>query len=244
MADMTAPHHIVRSYDEDLQGIANRLVEMGGLVEAQLADAIEAMIKRHVDLARKTIGGDTRIDSMEREIDEATILLLARRQPMADDLREVVSALKIAGILERVGDYATHVAERAITITHEPTQSSILVIHRMGRMVRDLLSDALSAYAKRDADLALDVWRRDRDLDQLYASLFRELLTHMKQDSQAVDPCVHLLFVAKYIERIGDFATNIAEHVHFIVRGEAPEGKRPKADEAEFGDIDGMDGPA
>ena len=226
---MTNSHHIVRSYDEDLQNVANRIVEMGGLVEAQLTSAIDALIKRDAELAKQTSENDGRIDVMEREIDDAVIRLIARRQPVADDLREMISALKIVGILERVGDYAAHVAERSVIIMQKPSVPPILVISRMGKMVRDLLSDVLGAYAQRDAELALSVWRRDQDLDQLYGSLFRELLTYMEEDPQNIVTCTHLLFIAKYIERVGDFATNIAEHVHFVVRGKMPEGQRPKA---------------
>lgn len=226
---MSNSHHIVRSYDEDLQNITNRIVEMGGFVEEQLSDGIDAVVKRDAELGERTAGNDGRIDEMEREIDELVVKLIARRQPMADDLREMISALKIVGILERVGDYAAHVAERSITVTQNPTVPPILVISRMGKMVRDLLSDALGAYSQRDPDLALAVWRRDQDLDQLYASLFRELLRYMEEDSQNIVACTHLLFIAKYIERIGDFATNIAEHVHFVVLGKMPEGERPKA---------------
>ena len=226
---MSSSQHIVRSYDEELSQISNRIVEMGGRVEAQLADAIEAVAKRNMDLAQRAIDMDRQVDVAETEIDDLTIKLLARRQPMADDLREMVAALRIVGILERVGDYAAHVGERAITLSKVPAVPPVLVISRMGKMVRDLFGDAIGAYAHRDAELALSVWRRDQDLDQLYASLFRELLTHMMEDSQNVTTCVHLLFVAKYIERMGDFSTNIAEHVHYIVRGHKPEGQRPKA---------------
>ena len=226
---MNKSHHIVRSYDQDLQNVTNRIIEMGGAVEAQLADAIDAMIKRDGELANLTAQKDSQIDEMEREIDEHVISLIAKRQPMADDLREMISAMKIVGILERVGDYAAHVAERAAIVADTPAMPPITVVSRMGKMVRDLLADALGAYARRDAELALSVWLRDQDLDQLYSSLFRELLQAMEEDSHNIVPCTHLLFVAKYIERVGDFATNIAEHVHFIVLGKMPEGERPKA---------------
>ncbi len=229
---MSSSQHIVRSYDEELTRISNRIVEMGGRVEAQLADAIEAVSKRNSELAQRAIDMDAHVDEMETEIDDLTVKLLARRQPMADDLREMVAALRIVGMLERVGDYAVHVAERAVSLSNMPVVPPVLVISRMGKMVRDLFGDAVGAYAHRDAELALSVWRRDRDLDQLYASLFRELLTYMMEDSQNVTTCVHLLFVAKYIERMGDFSTNIAEHVHYIVRGHKPEGQRPKAGSA------------
>jgi phosphate transport system protein len=226
---MKKSNHIVKSYDEDIHNITNRIVEMGGVVETQLTDALEAIVKRDALLGQQTAAKDGRIDAMERDIDELLITVIARRQPMADDLREMISALKIVGILERVGDYAAHVAERAVTVTQGPTMPPILVISRMGKMVRELLADALGAYARRDADLALMVWRRDQELDQLYGSLFRELLDSMVEDAENIVTCIDLLFVAKYIERIGDFATNIAEHVHFVVRGKLPEGERPKA---------------
>lgn len=231
---MNKSNHIVKSYDEDIDNITSRIVEMGGLVETQLSDALEAIVKRDALLGQQTAAKDGQIDTLEREIDDLVITVIARRQPMADDLREMVSALKIVGILERVGDYAAHVAQRAVTVTQGPSMPPILVISRMGKMVRDLLSDSLGAYAQRDADLALSVWRRDQDLDQLYGSLFRELLDYMIEDPENILTCIDLLFVAKYIERIGDFATNIAEHVHFVVRGKLPEGERPKADGSGF----------
>lgn len=230
---MTNTNHIVKSYDQDLQNLTNRIIEMGGAVEAHLADAIEAITRRDAELGTRTANKDSRIDGMEREIDELVIGLIAKRQPMADDLREMISAMKIVGILERIGDYAAHVAERAVTVVNGPALPPILVISRMGKMVRDLLSDALGAYAQRDAELALAVWIRDQDLDQLYTSLFRELLHAMEEDPHNIVTCTHLLFVAKYIERIGDFATNIAELVHFIVVGKLPEGERPKAGKTE-----------
>ncbi|MCG8511234.1 MAG: phosphate signaling complex protein PhoU [Rhodospirillales bacterium] len=231
---MNQSNHIVKSYDEDIENITNRIVEMGGLVESQLSDALEAIVKRDALLGQQTAAKDGRIDAMEREIDDIVVTVIARRQPMADDLRAMISALKIVGILERVGDYAAHMAQRAVTVTQGPSMPPILVISRMGKMVRDLLSDALGSYAQRDADLALSVWRRDQDLDQLYGSLFRELLDYMVEDSENIVTCVDLLFIAKYIERIGDFATNIAEHVHFVVRGKMPEGERPKAGGSDY----------
>ena len=226
---MRDTQHIVKSYDEELQHISTRITEMGGLVEAQLADAIEAVVRRNAPLGAETDQRDVQVDAMEREIDEAIIRLLARRQPMADDLRQVLAALKIVGILERVGDYAAHVGKRAVELAQDRETPAVLVIGRMGKMVRDLLGDVLGAYARHDPELALSVWRRDQDIDQLYASFFRELLTSMAEDPKNINACMHLLFIAKYIERVGDFATNIAENVHFLVLGVMPAGKRPKA---------------
>ncbi|MBC8159269.1 MAG: phosphate signaling complex protein PhoU [Alphaproteobacteria bacterium] len=231
MTDMETkkPQHIVRSYDDELGHICARIVEMGGLVEDQLASAITAIVKRDAALGEQVSGQDGRVDEMEREIDELIVRLLAKRQPVADDLREVVAGLKIVGILERVGDYAAHVGERAVTLGAAPELPAVLVIARMGKMVRDLFADALAAYANQDARLALSVWQRDQDLDRLYASLFHELLKSMEWDSENIATCTHLLFIAKYIERVGDFATNIAEHVHFLALGHPPQGERPKA---------------
>lgn len=226
---MRDTNHIVKSYDEELHHIRTRIVEMGGLVETQLADAIEAVVKRNAALGAQTDQRDVQVDAMEREIDDAIVRLLARRQPMADDLRQVLAALKIVGILERVGDYGAHIGKRAVELAQDQETAAVQVIGRMGKMVRDLLGDVLGAYARHDPDLALSVWRRDQDIDQLYASFFRELLTAMAEDPQNINACMHLLFIAKYIERVGDFATNIAENVHFLVLGVMPEGKRPKA---------------
>lgn len=225
---MDRPQHIVKAYDDELAHISARIIEMGGLVEKQLADAIQSVVQRDAQLAEATDQGDAEVDRMEGEIDELTIKLLARRQPMADDLRELVSALRIVGILERIGDYAAHVAGRADAVIKGPAVAPLLVVSRMGKMVRDLLADALGAYAQRDPDLAISVWRRDQDLDQLHASLFVDLLNYMQEDADNVTICVHLMSVAKYIERIGDLSTNIAEHVHYIVRGAKPAGERPK----------------
>ncbi|WP_316979596.1 phosphate signaling complex protein PhoU [Shumkonia mesophila] len=231
---MRETQHIVKSYDEELQSISTRIIEMGGLVEAQLADAIEAVVKRNAQLGAQTDQRDAQVDAMEREIDEAVVRLLARRQPMADDLRQVLAALKIVGILERVGDYAAHVGKRAVMLAQDRETPGVAVIGRMGKMVRDLIGDVLGAYARRDPELALSVWRRDQDLDQLYASFFRELLTAMAEDPKNINACMHLLFIAKNIERVGDFATNIAENVHFLVLGVLPAGKRPKAAKGDY----------
>ena len=226
---MAINQHTVRAFDEDLDGVRNKVVEMAGMVEAQITDAIEALIKRNDDLAQTTAANDQRIDEMETVLEEMTVRLMVKRQPVADDLRHVVSALRAASILERVGDYAAHVAKRAIVINAAPAVPPMRMISRMGVMVRELFGDAIGAYARRDPELALQVWRRDRELDEMYASLLHELLEHMKQDTEAISTCVELLFVAKYIERMGDFATNLAENVHFLVLGRRPEGERPKA---------------
>lgn len=221
--------HTVKSYDDELHHISTRIAEMGGLVEAQLADAIEAVVRRNAQLGAQTDQRDAQVDAMEREIDEAIVQLLARRQPMADDLRQVLASLKIVGILERVGDYAAHIGKRGAELAQDRETPAVQVIGRMGKMVRDLLGDVLGAYARHDAELALSVWRRDQDIDQLYSSFFRELLTSMAEDPKNINACMHLLFIAKYIERVGDFATNIAENVHFLVLGVMPAGQRPKA---------------
>lgn len=226
---MAINQHTVRAFDDDLDGVRNKVVEMGGMVEAQITDAIEALVKRNDELARATASNDQRIDDMENVLEEMTVRLMVKRQPMADDLRHVVSALRAAAILERVGDYAAHVAKRALVINQFPAMPPVRMISRMGVMVRELFGDAIGAYARRDPELALSVWRRDRELDEMCASLLRELLEHMKQDTESIATCVELLFVAKYIERMGDFATNLAESVHFLVLGRRPEGERPKA---------------
>lgn len=226
---MTTTHHTVRAFDEELDGIRNLVVEMAGLVESQIADAIDALVKRNTELALVTVENDQRVDDMELDLEDRAVRMLVKRQPMADDLRHVVSAMRAASILERVGDYAAHVAKRAVHLNEVPAMSPVKMISRMGVLVRELFGDAVGAYARRDPDLALSVWRRDRDLDELYSSLLHELLDHMKREPDDVSLCVDLLFVAKYIERMGDFATNLAENVHFLVLGRRPEGERPKA---------------
>ena len=223
--------HIVSSYDDDLSRLDSIIAEMGGLAERQLADAVDALTRRDVALAEQVIEADERIDQLEEEIDNFTIQVLALRQPMADDLRAVVVALKIASNLERIGDYAKNVAKRTLTLSHmEPVGNATSTIQRMARQVQGMIKNVLDSYGGHDLAKADDVRMRDEEVDLMHTSLFRELLTYMLEDPRNITACTHLLFVAKNVERIGDHVTSIAENVHFLISGEMPTDERPKSD--------------
>ena len=177
---------------------------------------------------------DARLDDYERDIDTAAIRLLALRQPMAADLRQVVGCLKIAADLERIGDYAANIAKRSISLSQTPVVRPVTAIPRMGRLVLEIVAEVLNAFVHRDVTRALEAWSRDEEVDDLYTSLFRETLTYMMEDPRNITPCTHLLFIAKNLERIGDHATNIAEIIHFMEVGEAIDGARPKGDVSSF----------
>ena len=224
--------HIVKSYDEELTRLSNMIVEMGGLAESQLAASIEAVAKRDSALAAQVIEGDTQVDELERELDNLAIRLLALRQPMARDLREIFAALKIGADLERICDYAANVAKRSIALSQTPPIQPVHALPRMGALALALVHDVIDAFVQRDADKALEVWRRDEELDEMYSSLFREFLTYMMEDPRNISACTHLLFMAKNIERIGDHATNIAEDLYYLVHGTPLTEVRPKGDKS------------
>jgi phosphate transport system protein len=225
-----ASEHIVKSYDDELKHLTDVVARMGGLAEKQLADAVEAVIKRDVDLAGRTIEADNRVDALEREVDDFVVRILALRQPMARDLREIVVALRVSADIERIADYAANVAKRAIALAQVPTVRPVHAVPRMARMAQMLIKDVIDAYVERDAHKAVRVWQSDEALDEMYTSLFRELLTYMMEDPRNITPSTHLLFIAKNIERIGDHATNVAENIYFLVHGTALPGARPKGD--------------
>ena len=224
--------HIVKSFDEELSRLSDLINRMGGLAESQLENVIEAMQKRDSALAEEAVAHDRLIDDLHDEVDEMAIRLLALRQPMAGDLRHIVTALKVAPIVERIGDYAKNVAKRTIALNQMPPVKPQFIIPRMGRMVRDMTKDVLDAFSNNDVAMAQDVWARDKEVDEMYDSLFRELLTYMMEDARNITACTHLLFVARNIERIGDLATNIAELIYYQVEGVPLDGERPKADQA------------
>lgn len=223
--------HIVRSFDEALDHLDNAIAEMGGLAEHQLAEAIEALVERDVERAAAVTASDSKVDELEALVDQQAVSLLALRQPMATDLRMIISALKTSGIIERIGDYAKNIAKRTVTLSEMPPVPPAMTVARLGRLSQRMLKDVLDAYGERDIAKAEDVRRRDEEVDALYTSIFRELLTYMMEDPRNITACTHLLFVAKNFERVGDHATNIAENVHFIVRGEVPPDMRRKTDE-------------
>ena len=223
--------HIVSSYDNDLQGLRQRISEMGGISEKMLVDAVAALARHDKTLAQTVIASDPRLDVLHREVEESAILTIARRQPLAVDLRETISAIRVSGDVERIGDLAKNIAKRALAIGGEFQPQKIVVgLQHMSDLVLGQLKDVLDAYAQQDTARALDVWKRDGAIDALYTSLFRELLTYMMEDPRNISFCTHLLFCAKNIERIGDHTTNIAETVHYLVTGETLAIDRPKND--------------
>lgn len=225
--------HIVSSYDTDLEGLRRRIAEMGGIAEKMLGDAIGALVRHDMPLAQTVIAADTRLDVLQREVEENAILTIARRQPLAVDLRETISAIRISGDVERIGDLAKNIGKRSLAIGSDfQPQKIVLGLKHMSDLVLGQLKDVLDAYAMQDKAKALDVWKRDGAIDALYTSLFRELLTYMMEDPRNISFCTHLLFCAKNIERIGDHTTNIAETVHYLVTGETLAIDRPKNDQS------------
>jgi len=223
--------HIVSSFDTDLKEIGRRVVEMGGQSERLVADSVQALVKRDAELAQKVIVLDGPVDLLQREIEEKAVLTIARRQPLASDLREIVAAMRIANDLERIGDLAKNTAKRVLALTGEfHPQKLVRGVEHMSGIVLEQLKMVLDSYASRDEAKALEVWQRDGEVDVLYTSLFRELLTYMMEDPRNISLCTHLLFCAKNIERIGDHATNVAETVHYLVTGQLLTEERPKQD--------------
>ncbi len=222
--------HTVKAFTEQLEMLSSTVAQMGGLAEAQLADAADAIAKRDTMLAERAISGDPDIDALQQQIEDQALKLLALRQPMAVDLRETLAAIKIASELERIGDLAKNIAKRALVLNREPPIRLTQSLARMGRASLSQLKLVLDAYSDRDAEGAETVWRNDDEIDEIYNSLFRELLTYMMEDPRTIGLCTHLLFVAKNIERAGDHATNIAETVYHMVKGGHLSSDRPKAD--------------
>jgi len=222
-------NHTVRSYDKDLDALERRIAEMGGIAEKMVIDAMDALSQADTALANQVITTDPRLDALQRKIEEEAILTIARRQPMAIDLREIVGAIRVAGDLERVGDLAKNIAKRSLKIGIEArVPRAIVGLRHMNDVATELMKDVLDAYAQRDTERARAVWERDAELDALEDSVFRDLLTHMMEDPRNISFCAHLLFCSKNVERIGDHATNIAETVFYLVTGEALPVERPK----------------
>ena len=226
--------HTVKSFDEQLRRLNEIILRMGGLAEAALSAAMQAVTKRDVDLAAEIVRDDAKIDELNREVDELAVRLLALRQPMANDLREIVAALRISADVERIGDYAANIAKRAIAMSQMRPSRSLPGIARMGRLAQRLIKEVLDAYAEKNPEKAVTVWARDEEIDDAYNSLFRETLTYMMEDARAITPSTHLLFIAKNIERIGDHATNVAETIYFMVKGKPLTENRPKGDMSSF----------
>jgi phosphate transport system protein len=227
--------HTIKAFDADLQELTRKVAEMGGLAEKQVGDAVEALAKRDVALAQRVVALDATIDTLQRDIEERAVLTIARRQPMAVDLREIVGALRVSNDLERIGDLAKNIAKRVVALDGEFRPYTVIRgVEHMTDLVLGQLKTVLDSYARHDVSMAIEVWRGDEEIDGVNNSLFRELLTYMMEDPRNITFCTHLLFCAKNIERMGDHATNIAETVHYIVEGRPLPDERPKGDNTSF----------
>ena len=226
--------HIVKSFENELNSLRARTAEMGGLVEQQLVNACEAVVNRNAEAATAAVSADPAVDQLERDMEQFVIRLLALRQPMAGDLRRIVSALKMTGDLERIGDYAANVAKRSVVLQQYTLPFSLSGLKHMGELVQDNLKSVIDAVGDADTEKALEVWRSDERIDDIYNALFRELITYMMEDPRNITPCTHLLFIAKNLERIGDHATNIAETLVYAITGEPLNAARPKGDTSAY----------
>ncbi len=225
--------HIVRAYDEDLKYLRNRLAAMGGHAERMVDQAVLALVNADAGLARKVIADDVFLDETQRDIDDKAILLIAKRQPMADDLREVIGSIRVSADLERVGDLGKNIAKRVVAVTEGRQPLSLFRgLQALAELALTQLKEVLDVYASRSVDRLAFMRDRDDQIDAMYTSLFRELLTYMMEDPRNITPCTHLLFCAKNIERIGDHATNIAETVYYVIKGEQMPIERPKDDKS------------
>jgi phosphate transport system protein len=221
------------AFDNDLAKISTRISEMGGLAEEQLASALEALTTRDNDLAAEVIQADRRLDAMDMALERLTVEVIALRQPMAADLRNLVAAMKITSALERIGDLAKNIAKRTLVLNQSQPLKVMSSVARMGKQVQALMTEALDAYTARDKALAVSVWHRDVEIDEMHNSIFRELITYMMEDPRTITHCSQLLFVVKNLERIGDHTTFIAEMTYYVVTGEPLTDDRPKMNSAD-----------
>jgi len=226
--------HLVKSFDNDLKKLSDMLTRMGGIVESQVSLAAAGILNRDAAAAVRAVEEDAKVDALERDIEQFVIRMLALRQPMAADLRLVVAALKATGDLERIGDYAANVAKRSIVLAEFSTPFSMGGLSHMINLVQEQLKSIIDALGSSDTEKAIEVWRSDRAVDDIYNTIFRELITYMMEDPRNITPCTHLLFIAKNLERIGDHTTNIAETIYYAVRGEAIGDVRPKGDTSAY----------
>jgi phosphate transport system protein len=228
---MNVSEHTARVFDTDLIKLTQMVAQMGGFAQKQITDSIDALTRRDIGLARQVIAADATVDALQRQIEEKAIATIALRQPMAIDLRALVAMLRIANDLERVGDLAKNIGKRVIAVSGDNSQRTLMRgLKHMAALVVSQLAAVLDSFVDRNPNKALQVWRADKEVDALYVSLFRELLTYSMEDPGTISMCIHHLFCAKNIERIGDHATNIAEAVHYMVEGQAIAGERPKGD--------------
>jgi phosphate transport system protein len=235
-----ASEHTAKAFDSDLQELTRLVAEMGGLAERMITDSVDALIRRDIALGKRVVASDIEIDNLQRVIEERAVLTIARRQPMAVDLRDIVSALRVSIDLERIGDLAKNIGRRVLALDGDfPPPRLVRGVEHMADMVLGQLKQVLDAYAGRDVEKAEAVWRGDEDIDAICTSLFRELLTYMMEDPRNITFCIHLMFCAKNIERMGDHATNIAETVHYMISGRPFADKRPKRDMTGFAAMKG-----
>jgi phosphate transport system protein len=214
-----AENHTVKAFDEDISKLRGLIAEMGGLAEVAIADAIDALVNRDEAKAKLVVASDAKLDALEAEVDQLAIRIIALRAPMADDLRDVIAALKISGVVERIGDYAKNIAKRVGDVTVKGSIEPLTLIPAMADIAQGMVRDVLNAYAARDSDLAVEVIARDEKLDNFYNSLFRNLVSHMMENPATISTAAHLLFMARNLERIGDHATNVAEMVYYAATG-------------------------
>ncbi|HEY4203939.1 MAG TPA: phosphate signaling complex protein PhoU [Xanthobacteraceae bacterium] len=232
--------HTAKAFDGDLQELTRLVAEMGGLAERQIAESVDALVRRDVTLSTRVVTADAEIDKLQRDLEAHAVLTIARRQPMAVDLRQIIGAMRIATDLERIGDLSKNNAKRVMQLDNDfnPLQL-IRGLEHMADLVQSQLKSVLDAFAAHDVPAAMAVWKGDEEVDAICTSLFRELLTYMLEDPRNISFCIHLMFCAKNIERIGDHATNIAETVVYMVEGQPILDKRPKADQTAFATVPG-----
>ena len=227
--------HISSAYDRDLEAIQTLIMKMGGLVEDAILKSATSLADRDVELAEEVRKGDKAVDELELQINDEAARTIALRAPVSKDLRSILTVLRLAASLERIGDYAKNIAKRtSVLVEMNPVSGADAALRRMAREVQSMLKDTLDAYIRGDADLAEEVRQRDQEVDQMYNALFREFLTFMMEDPRNITACMHLHFMAKNIERMGDLTTNMAEQVIYLVTGEMPEEARPKGDRTSY----------
>lgn len=214
-----AEQHTVKAFDNEITQLRGLVAEMGGIAESSIGRAIEALIRHDEDLAKQVVAGDAKLDALEAEVDQLAVRIIALRAPMADDLRDVIAALKISGVVERIGDYSKNIAKRVGEIERQSKFEPLTLIPTMGEIAQGMVRDVLNAYAARDQQLAIDVIERDEKLDNFYNSIFRNLVSHMMENPATISSAAQLLFVARNLERIGDHATNVAEMVYYAATG-------------------------
>jgi phosphate transport system protein len=230
--------HTAKAFDVDLQELNRMIAEMGGLAEKLVSDSVDALVRRDTDAAQRVVAIDPNIDALQREVEEKAVLTIARRQPMAVDLRDIVGALRVSNDLERIGDLAKNIAKRVMALDGELHPSKLIRgVEHMGDLVLGQLKEVLDSYSSHDLDKALEVWNGDEQIDAMCTSVFRELLTYMMEDPRNITFCIHLMFCAKNIERMGDHATNIAETVYYMIEGRAILDQRPKGDTTTFASV-------